>query len=234
VHTCIADPSVMTSPTEKATSTEYGYEQIINYAKKQKGKSVAQKHWVDLPRGIEVVTFPRAQALSTVESSEFPSKEALKGLPYLNIEDGMMLRLSSNSMMPRVSSNSSVSTMASDSDNKCVRFSDGFEVEGSTSNLDGKNVAPLAEWIYIDRDICGCSLYQYDPTNVRKRAYASSDYGRLFLEELLALEAQIKLEREEATARSLLGLTHDEEESMLDEALKQAGVKELVLLFEAK
>jgi len=229
VHTCIADPSVMTPPTEKATSTEYGYEQIINYAKKQKGKSVAPKHWVDLPRGTEVVTFPRAQALSTVDSSEFPSKEALKGLPYINSEAGMML-----SMMPRVSSNSSVSTMASDSDNKCIRFSDGFEVGGSTSNLDGKKVAPLAEWIYIDRDICGCSLYQYDPKDARKKAYASSDHGRLFLEELSALEAQIKLEREEAIACSLLGLTHDEEESVLDEALKQAGVKELVLLFEAR
>lgn len=180
---------------------EYGYEQIEGYLRKCQGKRVKPKRWINLPTSIEVHTFP----------SNIIREPESKGCG-----------------MRTVSSISSISTLASASEFKCVRFSDGVEPGSDAKSADKANAA-LAEWIYIDRDICGCSLYQYAPKDPKKRAYASSEYGRLFLENSANLESCSKREHEELMACEMRSERYSQEESDLDDALMAAGVKETLL-----
>jgi len=48
----------------------------------------------------------------------------------------------------------------------------------------------LAEWIFIDRDICGFSLHEYAPDDADVKDFASSPYARTFIEELAEAEFQ--------------------------------------------
>jgi len=58
----------------------------------------------------------------------------------------------------------------SESDLRRVRFCDEVNVS-------------LSEWIYVDRDICGFSIYEYAPNDEEFKDFASTCYGQLFSQE---------------------------------------------------
>merc|ERR1719253_1192501 len=89
------------------------------------------------------------------------------------------------------------STAASSSDDRCVHFRDGLLpgcLQGSSLHdedmldIAEEFTSPLADWIFIDRDICGFSLHEYSPNDTEMQDFASSPYARMFLQELAAAE----------------------------------------------
>lgn len=110
-----------------------------------------------------------------------------------------------------------------------VHFRDGVET-GCDAADDatplGVGGAPLAEWIFIDRDSCGISLYNYDPQESHLFPYEyfhSSVYGRLFHKELSDIHEEQRVSAELMSSEDL------EQERGLDIALKLAGVEELLV-----
>jgi hypothetical protein len=85
----------------------------------------------------------------------------------------------------------------------------------------------VADWIFIDRDVCGFSLHSYDRHDaclIEYECFTSSPHGRRFKEELSDLHA--------AHATSEVGRNleiDDEEEILLDSALRLAQVDDLLL-----
>merc|ERR1712012_349085 len=115
-------------------------------------------------------------------------------------------------------------TNASTNENRRVHFCDGFdtlEIDVGDS-IDDTN-APVVEWIYIDRDICGFSLYEYAPNDVDFADFASFIYGGQFLEEFRRLESLSDCERCLDTETSYE--EYSQEERQLNKALMLAGVK---------
>jgi len=111
------------------------------------------------------------------------------------------------------------STTASTKENHHAHFCDGFDtLEFNVGNLIADTNAPLAEWIYIDRDICGFSLFEYSPNNAYFKDFASSDYGRQFVKEL-----------KQRCGTDMSSEEYKQEEQQLDEALMLAGVKPCLL-----
>jgi len=102
----------------------------------------------------------------------------------------------------------------------CCEDSDLEEV-ASTHELS----APLAEWIFIDRDICGFSLHEYAPDDAGVQDFASSPYARMFLEELARVEFLNSYEQQHGIFRCKQSeQVHRCEERQLDKALLLAGV----------
>jgi len=84
--------------------------------------------------------------------------------------------------------------------------------------------APLAEWIFIDREICGFSLHEYFPDDAEVKDFASSPYAREFLEELEHVEFLNAYEQQMAAACPESKEVNRREERQLDKALMLAGV----------
>jgi len=92
---------------------------------------------------------------------------------------------------------SSLSTMASSGDlslDKFVRFRDGIlpgcygQQEIDLDSVPEQKIS-VADWIFIDRDICGISLHEYDPDSEYDLesvggGFVSSPYGYIFCEQL--------------------------------------------------
>lgn len=85
--------------------------------------------------------------------------------------------------------------------------------------------APLAEWRYVDRDICGISLHNY----VQGHEFASSDYGRDFCEQLRQLEISTQSQQSTVWNCELAHKEYVEQEQLLDKSLIAAGVRHFVL-----
>lgn len=201
---------------------EYGYLQIFNYAhkhrRKSKGVALGPKFWVPIPTGTKVYTYPRNQ--SALETDPRTAHQLRSCLKRIKVD-----RNEACSSPRSVLSETSDSTVASASDNRRVRFCD-MRVSGSRTLSDGVR-APLAEWVYIDRDICGISIHEYAPRDPQFQDFASSTYGFHFLSELFELEALIERDHTKAACETSLAYQH--EEQMLDDALKLAGVKQKYL-----
>merc|ERR1712046_111351 len=140
---------------------KYGYLQIDGYAAKQKLKSKGfipgPKQWIPLPEGAQVHTsrcWNRMDDMPKKLVAE-PRRSCLR---WGN--DDAECGGSPRSLL----SGSSTSTAASTSDRQRVSFSDGT-LPGSETSCDSakamRSNPSLDEWIYIDRDICGFSLYEY-------------------------------------------------------------------------
>jgi len=86
-----------------------------------------------------------------------------------------------------------------------------------------------AEWIFVDRDICGVSLHEYVPCVAAQTDFVSSHFGFLFLQDLAELEAASRDEQDKVAASKTSLERHNQEERELDEALKLAGVVESLL-----
>lgn len=82
---------------------------------------------------------------------------------------------------------------------------------------------PLAEWIFIERDICGLSLHEYDPDS-EIGDFASSGYGYTFLEDLEEVVCLNALDQQAAALCVDYRARFRQEERQLDKALLLAGV----------
>jgi len=208
----------------------YGYLQVENYRPKQRrrktrGIELGPKRWISLPRDVKVHSFP----LATEQEDEASSKERVP-LPSCLKQDvqGPGDKCCSDLSLS-LSRSSSMSTTASVSDHRHVHFRDGLEIAcdmPDRRNLPHDMGTSLAEWIFVDRDICGVSLYMYDSSEAHLCDYdyfTSSPFGRSFKEELASLHAL------QSDSASDMGL-YDQEEQDLDRSLRQAGVDKLLLV----
>lgn len=233
---------------QEASSLEYGYLQIENYARKQRDKAKGivpgPTFWVPLPSGTKVHSYaidagsPRCSGNNIAEEAKpssrqlvaQPRRSSLKQAQQL-CKDAMEACLSPRSAL---SDSDADSTAASTSDQRQVHFCDEHSPACETSSGYPSHLAPnvggpLAEWIFIDRDICGFSLCEYSPNDVKFKDFASSQYGYLFLTEMSALESLSQCEQHKVAACQTSSERYRQEECELDEALKLAGVKEVFL-----
>jgi hypothetical protein len=190
-------------------SSEYAYLQIDNY---RQVKYRGQKRWVSVPRGAKVHNYPLGLSCSfSVLSRKLelqPRRSSLKQA-RCHCTDA-----AEGCGSPRSSlSENGDWTKASAGDIRRVRFCD----EDSAGNLMGDQGAALAEWIFVDRDICGFSVHQYAPDNEEFKDFASSCYGRLLLQECQSVRQDEPHNEKSAGER--------EEEKELNQALVLAGVK---------
>jgi hypothetical protein len=208
--------------------TGYGYLQVEDYARKQKrrrvrGTGLGPKRWISLPRNIEVLSSPNQDSTSCkrLAAGAQPLRSCLRRDTQECKKEASKdpVSLEKNCKGP--------SAVASQERRRRVSFCDH---QGSVANSSGANgvSTPLAKWIFVDRDICGFSLYAYDATDAHLYTYeyfSSSPYGRSFQEELAKLHA---IQAKDA-ADDIRDEAYSQEEQDLDAALKEAGVDELLL-----
>jgi len=179
----------------EAPAAEYGYWQIDNYAQqKAKGRMPGPKRWVPLPSATKVLSYKVGD--QPVKFDDPPSDCSSTEL-HRSGKDA------AEDTQPSMSPVRSDSTMASSSE--ChVHFCDA------------------AEWIFVDREICGISLHEYAPYCASHADFVSSPFGRLFLQDLARIEATNR-------ASKMSIESGDQDERELDETLKLAGVAESLL-----
>jgi len=204
---------------ETSTGTiEYGFLQIDQY--RSQGKcSNKTKRWVALPKGTHV----HSHAGSC--SSSMPEAQHLR-----NWRSPCLKRCNSELDLESCETESTISTVATSSDLRRVHFRDGLLPDCcEDSDLDEvpsehELSAPLAEWIFIDRETCGFSLHEYAPDDAEIKDFASSPYARMFNEELAHVEFLNEYAQQMAVACTETKETYRREERQLDKALLRAGV----------
>lgn len=209
---------------------EYGYWQIDGFAAKQKKRKTGllpgPKRWVPLPKGLKVHTFPSSSGNAVAQPRNFGAKPLRSCLSKARwtCKGGV------DEDSPRsTQSGNSESTAASSTDSRRVHFCDGLApgspaawCETAAFKSSGRL---LAEWIYIDRDICGFSVHEYAPGDSYYWQFASSDHARQFLEELALVEYQNQFEQCTRMACKESRERYQQEEEDLDWSLAYAGVK---------
>lgn len=131
--------------------------------------------------------------------------------------------------MEHCETTSTVSTEASSNECRRVHFRDGLLPGwGADSDLEVVDLPnewdrPLADWVYIDRDICGFSLHEYAPHSETKD-FASSPYAEMFLEELNDIECESMFRQQSMDTCEEEEAAYRNEERKLDKALLMAGV----------
>jgi hypothetical protein len=203
-------------PDKSCAGPAYGYWQIDNFAKKDmkkvNGIRPGPKLWVPLPCGTNVVA----------SHAEGYSKKSL----------AHPLRSSLSS--PRSSSDGDATPRSSsDGERRRIRFADGL-VPSCDANDQVPSNAALAEWIFIDRDTCGFSLYEYAPDDAEFADFASSDYGRMFKQELSEVVQLAKREQRAAMSNEAYLMKYHEEEKVLHQLLELAGVDQTLLKHEVQ
>lgn len=221
-----AAPSAPETPVD---GVEYGYLQLVA---KKKGAECAEMRWVSLPRGVPIHSYPRSDSISTFETRQ----SAVSAKPLRSCMRQPQRSTCADVVTPGLDSwdtASVTSTVASSNDARRVRFRDGVLPGSSMDAYDemplleevpigSEMSALLAEWIFIDRDICGFSLYEFAPDDAEIGDFASSPYARMFLEELAYVEFQNLYEQNVSAALAMQG--HKQEERQLDRSLLLAGV----------
>jgi len=209
---------------------EYGYLQIDHYvdfkkeAKKEDGETWAAR-WVSLPLGTHVRSYSSLDSFSMRESQD-KTHVSLMPLRSCMKQGRTCVDLDSCDTM------STISTAASSSGHLQVRFADECSQDDWADQVCDESISspaafssPLAEWAYIDRDICGFSLHEYNPDF--NNEFASSPYGCAFLEELAKVEFlngyENQMASDSACEEDEERKTH--EERLLDKALLLAGVR---------
>jgi len=227
-------PKVSAAPMREDHAVEYAYLQIDEYAsKKHKGLTLGAKRWVPLPRGTHVHTH------SCNDNSML--KDERRRVPYHPMRSCMkQTQVSACSKMildlDSFDTVSTASTVASSSAERHVRFRDGFspgslqearademDCQDST-DIGDERMVPLADWIFIDRDICGFSLYEFAPDDPEIMDFASSPYSCMFFQELADVEYVNSWEQRFAAACQQNKDQYRHEERQLDKALLSAGV----------
>jgi hypothetical protein len=197
-----AESPVSSSQENMQETSEYGYVQIDEYAFKhrqsKRGITPGPKRWVPLPPNVQVHGHACSRSACSTPRSTF--------------------------------SESSLSTVATVEDllvaERHVHFCDGARA-GSDAAAEVGMGEPLAEWIYVDRDICGFSLYEYDP--LHNKEFASSPFAREFLEELCNVESVNDYNQRKMAACERRSEEHTREEDKIDQALMAAGVCTVLL-----
>jgi len=209
----------------KNDAVEYGFLQIDDYvSQKKKGVTPRAKRWVPLPRGTQVHSYTSC----AVEAKQ--KQIAPRALRSCMRQVQLSVKLDMDAC--ETASTSTTSTAASSSDDRRVHFRDGL-LPGCLqhSSLDDVNwidiasefTVPLADWIFIDRDICGLSLHEYAPNDPEIQDFASSPYACMFLEELAAAEFANVYDQQVVAASREHEQQYRHEERQLDKALFLAG-----------
>jgi hypothetical protein len=217
-------------------AVEYGYWQINHYRPQRCTKSGVEprvKQWVSIPRGAHVHSYICPSNDSTPDAQQMkialqPLQSCLRRTHADGCAKAKVFELGLDSW--ETNSNATTSTLASSNDTRRVHFSDGLLPDSwEESALDeipdehGLS-APLAEWIFIDRDICGYSLHEYAPDDVEIQEFASSPYAYMFLNELADVEFWNSHEQQAMNACSETKEGYRREERQLDMKLLLAGV----------
>jgi len=212
---------------------EYGYLQVDDYRSYFRCAGPKVKRWVPLPRGTLVQTYPSSSNDSSFEVPQcrIASKECHpSSSPNFSLEV-QQCRTASKSLRSYsfesecTASTSTSSTVASVRDTRQVHFRDGLlpGCEDAPNSEHGLE-ASLADCIFIDRDICGFSLHEYDPESSSVADFAASPYAYMFLEELEVLASLNSLKEHMAAQCIERYENYRHEERQLDKALLLAGV----------
>jgi len=190
---------------------EYGYLQIDEY-RCYKGDSDEPKvkRWVSLPRGTRVHTYDK-----------FNDAYSCAGLASIAPKG-----TSPDSCSPSFDREGTTSTLASSSD-RTVRFRDGLspgsqEEPAEPGSMHKANTL-LADWAFIDRDICGVSIQEYDPDSEAKDFW-SSPYGLTSMMERQHVASLNTIKQQMAALCAESVENTKREERQLDKALLMAGV----------
>lgn len=208
-----------------------GYLQVEQYAalkKRLRFVDSSLRRWVTLPKDTHVVSYPSSHSAAAGTQSQKPSGQPLRSC--LKQRQHECKGEDDAPPTPRsTASGCSDSTRASSSDTRRVHFRDGglpgIEVDASLVG----SVRSIDEWIYIDRDICGFSLYEYAPHVSAFKDFASSQFARAFLAEMGKLETMNLMQHAERMTDERYLARYMSEEKELDDALKLAGVKQDML-----
>lgn len=220
-------------------SPPYGYLQIDNYAHKQKrrrsgGTEIGPKRWIPLSEDVKVhgAMLPLRKESDDVETREVATKPVRSCLkPALQLDRNEATKVDDGSSSPRsaMSTCSSLSTVASESDRRSVHFCD--RVAGPDASRPA-----LAEWIFVDRDICGFSLYNHHRESFLFgfEYFASSPYGRSFQQELVDLHARQDMQARSNrswynSANNMCTEKCNKQDQEFDDVLRLAGVEDLLV-----
>jgi hypothetical protein len=203
-------PFGVKAQSPSVSPSEFGYLQINEFALKDRKSKVSKakpgpKQWVSLPSGTKVVKYP----CTDPDSNDSPRS---------NVSER-----SKDTASTTASVDSVFSLPSFQGDTRRVRF-----VDGSSPACDDEESsnAKLADWIYIDRDICGVSLYSYCPNNAEYADFASSPFAYSFTKDLTELVSHCRSEQREARTNRDYLQTYYDEEIALHKALSLAGVHE--------
>jgi len=227
-------------------AVEYGYLQVDDYVTQKRQGMTLAKRWVPLPMGTHVHSY--TGCAEEAQQKQIPSRasggsraphlmrmvrchRALSGVDTTRScikQPQFSVKFDTDSCETM----STTSTVASSSDDRRVHFRDGL-LPGclQDSSLDDVGcvdiaeefTAPLADWIFIDRDICGFSLHEYAPDDSKIQDFASSPYACLFLQELAAVEFANSFDQQSVAASQEQQQQYRHEERELDKTLFLAG-----------
>jgi len=218
------------APTDVAV--EYGYWQISRYRPQRctrSGMEPRVKHWVPIPRGAHVHSY-----LCPINDPRFDSQreraanQPLRSCMKRAYPDGCSKAFELGLDSWETNSTDTSSTAASSNDTRRVHFSDGLLPdsweESELDEIPDESSDSVAEWIFIDRDICGYSLHEYAPDDIEVQEFASSPYAYKFLNELADVEFRNLQEQRLMTACNESKEVYRREERQLDMKLLLAGV----------
>lgn len=165
VHSSQKLPQEPAGVEDPAPELVYGYVQIDDYAKKLSKKSTTgiapgPKRWVLLSSGVRVHSYPLPFADTTTTKLTAQSVRSCLRQPQQSCQDNADVFATPRSS---AASNGSDLMSASSGEYRCVRFSDGLVPGAQDDSSAMGTLISEDEWIYIDRDICGFSLYEYAP-----------------------------------------------------------------------
>jgi hypothetical protein len=206
---------------------KYGFLQIRGYRsqttrRKDSNSEPLERQWVTLPRDTYVQTYDDSEVVEVV-----PKKTRDTSLLRSCLRQAHGIACKDMDEDIEIASTTSCSTTASSSDCRRVHFRDGcmpgWDDEDIQADLADEADLPVADWHYVDRDICGYSLHIYAP-DADNKDFASSKYAASFSRELEALEFRVMYKHQEMTLNEDDQTAYKQEERRLDKALLLAGV----------
>jgi len=216
----------------------YGFLQIDQYRSqvkalgksKNSGSETMIKRWVTLPKGTRVHSYSCTCSNSLLETQQGKVVATQRLHARVMKTQGSACAEVVELGLDFSDTRSTTSTVASLNDFRRVHFRDGA-LPGCWEDSDLDEMAsmdelsePLAEWIFIDRDICGFSLHEYAPDDAEVRDFASSPYAHMFIQELKNAENLNSYEQWIAATTKENKEMYKHEERQLDKALLLAGV----------
>lgn len=225
---------------------EYGYLQVTDYRSQKRLSDASIKpltrRWVPLPKGALV------HGCNEDSEAVYASHSGVKAEPLRSCirqpPTGKQGAATESDLISNAQATenwdveSSSSTVASSSECRRVQFPDGispgcWEYDGVAHDLPEEietgcqkpyENAALAEWVFIDRDTCGYSLFWYAPDDNETQDFASSHLAKTFLREMDNIEFNNMYKQQDMMDCTERLAAHRQEERQLDKVLLLAGV----------
>jgi hypothetical protein len=239
-------PDFHEDPEDMPGLLEYGYLQIADYRSQRRLSDATIKplttRWVPLPMGAFVHGYSEDSVAVYMSHSEVKTEPLRSCIRQpLRCKQGAATEgdLISNAQdTENWDVESSSSTVASSSECRRVQFPDGlspgcWEYDGVKHDLpeeleaecqESHENGTLAEWVFIDRDICGYSLFKYAPDDYETKDFASSPLAKTFLREMDNIEFKNMYNQQDMMQCEERLAAHRQEERQLDKVLLLAGV----------